>query len=1091
MQHPERITDLLGEALERCHACGAESPHGARFCRCCGRAMATLEGPPGSPPGSHVQRAEHKQVTVLFADVQGSMALSERLDPEEWYRILVRFFVILADGVQRVGGVVNRFTGDGIMALFGAPVAQEDHAQRACYAALRLRRALASYATELRETRGVELAVRIGINSGDVVAATLGRDGTTSYTALGQTVHLAAAMERLAEPDRILVAERTASLVEGYFRLVDRGILTERGRAPAVRAYELVGLGSFHTRLERSRSHGLLRFVGRASEMRVLERGLEEARAKRGAIIGVRGEVGVGKSRLCQEFLTQCADEGVAVYDWRILSHLRATPFLSLMMDLRRLFAIRADVSSDTARQLIDAKLQAMGGSAAALGPFFERLLGVTGEARAGAEPSDDERLKLLIGGFMAALGNRRPALLLIEDLHWLDSASAKLLDLALASVAGTRVLVVLNFRPEYRAPRFESYRELSLAPLSRRTTHELLRQLLGDDPALDDLAGQIRARTGGNPFFMEELVTMLAETGALVGVRGAYAPGPNRERAPLPSSLQALLESRIDLLPARQKEVLQKAAVIGKTFSLALLRRVTALPGAELDSTIAALEEADFIAVCAPSGEVHYTFRHPLMQEQAYGVQVQDDLASKHADVARACIELYADRLDERASLVAHHWECAGDFLQAAFWGHRAATWIGQRNLGEALRRWRQVCALLDRAPSAPDVDTFGVLARSKLLELGARLGMSAEEARRLFAEARELATRAPKSPNVPLLYLAYAQARGFVGEHEEALALTREAVRLVGESGEPRLVLRVRVALIYGLLAGGHLRDALELTERLLARVGDNPQLGSDRHLAYLYLFHAMLCVAMGRPADSRADLARAADVAWQCADVEILAQIYGFEPVVTRMLGGNPSDCLAKAQRAVELAEYLGNPFARVFAYWALGNAHLLSGDGKTASKILNGVVLLARDHGVGVQGEAGMLAELACATLMRGEGTVALSITQEAVQVAQRCGPSLYECIAQLARAYILLETTGARAATEIEACLARVRTLVAADGTTSYAAIAHFHAATLAELCGDEARCRLELESARKLFAAMGSTGWLEKIDLRLQGRVGA
>lgn len=1086
MANTDRTIDLLLDPLDHCLACGTESPCGARFCRRCGEPMVSpVMSVPGGPRDLEGRRREHKQVTVLFADVQGSMALSERLDPEEWYRILARFFAILAEGVQSVGGVVNKFTGDGIMALFGAPVAQEDHAQRACYAALRLRRSLEGYARDLRDARGIDLAVRMGLNSGDVVAATLGGEGPGTYTALGHTVYLAGEMERFAEPGCILISERTAALVEGYFRLVDRGLLAPRARGPALRAFELAGVGAFHTRLERSRSHGLLRFVGRSAEMSVLEDALEAARGGRGAIVGVRGEVGVGKSRLCREFLGRCADEDVAVYDWRVLSHLRATPFLSLIMELRRLFRIGPDDRGEAARRRIEERLQAMGGSAATMGRFFERLLGVA-EHPITSEPSDAKELRLLATGFLAAMGRRRPAVLLVEDLHWIDPASAKLLDLLLEGVAATRVLVVLNFRPEYRAPRLPSYREIVLAPLGRRATHQLLRQLLGDDRGLDELARKIRDRTAGNPFFMEELVTMLAETGVLAGVRGAYAPGPNSEQASLPSSLQALLESRIDLLPAIHKEVLQTAAVIGRTFSLPLLQRVTELSGDAIDDALRALRDGDFIARCDPAEEVHYTFRHPLMQEQAYQALLKEDLALEHADVARACIEIYADRLDERASLIAHHWECAGEFVEAARWGQRAATWLGQRNLAEALRGWRKVCGLLERAPASPQVVAIGLPARARMLALGARLGMSSEESRRLFDEARELAGRGGDPRQLTQLYLAYGEVRGFVGEVDEGLALTREAVALASQAGDGRLLLRARMALTYALVTAGRFRDAVALAELLLEEIGER---GSQRHRAFVLFFHAMVCVDLGRPADARSDLEIAADLAWQHGDVELLAQIYSFAPVVTRTLGLPSSDCIDKAQRAVELAEYLGDPFGRVFAYWGLGKAHLLAGDGRTATRILNGVVLLARDHGVGLQGEAGMLAELACATWLRGDGTLALSIAEEAVQVARRRGVALYEAIALSAHAWILLETGSATAAAEIESCLQRVLAIADSDGMVSFAALASFHLATLAELRGDQAGRARELERARRAFVAMGATGWVERVARRRQSEV--
>jgi adenylate cyclase len=698
-----------------------------------------------------------------------------------------------------------------------------------------------------------------------------------------------------------------------------------------------------------------------------------------------------------------------------------------------------------------------------------------------------------LINGFTAALGARRPAVVLIEDLQWIDSASSKLLDVFLASVAGTNVLILLNFRPEHRtrAPRLPFYQELVLGPLGRRATSELLRHLLGEDPALAELAGEIRERTRGNPFFIEELVTMLAEVGILVGKRGAYALGPNRELAPLPSSLQALLESRIDLLPEREKRLLQTAAVIGKTFSLPLLQRVTGLAADELSDALGELTAAEFIIDCEPSDEVHYTFRHPLMQEEAYYSQVSERRAKAHAEVAHACIELYAGRLDERASLVAHHWESAGDLLQAATWGQRAAAWVAQRNLNEALRRWRKVATLLERAPASSEARALGVQARIKILEIGARLGISGKEAERIFDEARALASHEPNARTLALLYAGYAQARGFIGEVNEALELSREAARLASESGDTVLVQRLNVTLTYAAITAGRFREALSLCERLLAESSHAAGKAQSRPVGYLRLFHAMLCVDMGRAAEARDDLELAADIAWGHADVELLCQAYCFDPVVTRMLGADAQESFLKTQRAVELAEHLGSPFSRVFAYWGFAGAHLLRGDAKTSAKILNGVLLLARDHGVALHAEAGILADLALATMVRGDGEVALSIAEEAVEAGRKRSTSLYECIAQLARVYVLLETRGAAAAAEIESGIARARALIAADGLTSFEAIARLHLATLARLQRDHIRTEVELRGARDLYAAMGATAWVRQLDARLEDEAAA
>ncbi|MBY0278283.1 AAA family ATPase [Candidatus Binatia bacterium] len=1024
-------------------------------------------------------------MTVLVADVQGSMALSEQLDPEEWYRIVTRFFFIMAEGVQRVGGVVNRFTGDGIMALFGAPLALEDHAQRACYAALRLRRALDRYSDELEATRGIDLAVRIGIHSGDVVAGPLGQEGRGGYTALGPTVHLASEMERIATPRRIFVSESTARLVDGYFRLVDRG---QPGRARGVigRVFELVGLGTVATRLERSRSRGLLPFVGRGRELSVLERGLADARAGRGAVIGVRGEVGVGKSRLCDEFLAQCARDDVGVFRWRIVSHLRGTPYLSLISELRRMFGIASDQQGMEVRQRIHDGLAELAPDAIAIAPFFERLLGVSSEAQPGVDPGDPARMRLMLATLMSVLGRRRPAVVLIEDAQWVDPASAKILAGALGSVTGTRVLMLLNFRPEFRMPAVPAYTEISLPPLGPRASGELLGRLVGDSEDLAGLVQGIRERSNGNPFFMEELVTMLAETGALIGVRGAYRPGPNRTRASLPSSLQALLESRIDLLAPREKQALQAASVIGRTFSLPLLRRVLDAPQEEIDEAIVALHDGEFITPGEAPDEEQYVFRHPMMQEQAYASQVSEDLAAAHGEVARACIELYAQRLDERAALIAHHWEHAGRFREAALWAQRAAAWIGQRNLGEGLRGWRRVFALLERAPASAEVDELAIVARCRMLELGARLGMPAQEVHQVFAEANALLERCERPALRALLYTAYGQARAFVGDVHAALDVTRAAVRMAEGAGDPHRLLGHRAVLVFALLNAGHFREARALADSLVEELSRHPRARVGRKAGQIHLFRGMLRSAMGDPLGARDDLDAAADASWRAGDVENLSLVYAMAPTVSLFLAEDPADCLVKAQRSVELAEYLGNPYGRVFAYAALGLAHVLCGEARMATRVMQGALLLARDHRVGLQHEGGLLADLACATLLRGETAHALSLANESLHVARRSGNPLREAMAQVARAWVLLGSGGVASMSEVEASLERVLAIADAHGLDSYAAIARFHLASAAETLHDRPRQRDELERARAAFTAMGAIGWVRRIERCLQ-----
>src|SRR5438093_182830 len=526
----------------RCPSCGHENREGAKFCEeCAAPAVTAPERDPRAYTPKHLAEkilsarsaleGERKQVTVLFADVKGSMDLAEQVDPEVFHQVMERFAALLAEGVHRFEGTVTQFTGDGVMALFGAPIAHEDHAQRACYAALHLQEALRRYANELRLSRGLNFAVRMGLNSGEVVVGTIGDDLRMDYTAQGHVVGLAARMEQIAEPGKVYVAEHTARLVTGFFRLADLGPLTVKGVQDPLRVYELEGVGSLRTKLDVSRARGFSRFVGREGETATLEAALARAAAGDAQVVGVVAEAGVGKSRLCYEFVQRCRARRIPVHEAHGAAHGKMVPYLLVFEFLRGYFGIGEQDSAQAMREKIAGKLL--------------------------------------------------------------------LLDPALAD------------------------------------TH----------PSLAGLGERIRTRTGGNPFFIEEIVQALVEAGSLAGTKGAYRLARPVAELTLPTTVQAVLAARIDRLPAREKEVLGTAAVIGKAVPGLILKRVAALPQDELSAAVAELVSREFLYETALYPEAEYAFKHPLTQEVAYRSQLAERRKAVHAAVARAIEGFYADR--------------------------------------------------------------------------------------------------------------------------------------------------------------------------------------------------------------------------------------------------------------------------------------------------------------------------------------------------------------------------------------------------------------------------------------------------------------
>ncbi|MCA1845222.1 MAG: AAA family ATPase [Actinobacteria bacterium] len=538
-----------------CPTCGRAAERSHRFCAGCGRPLdGDAPAPPASPAASE---GERKQVTVLFADVAGSMDLAEGTDPEDWARVMDEFFRVLSDGVIRFGGTVDKFTGDGIMALFGAPLSQEDHARRACHAALHLQEA----------TAALPFDVRIGINSGEVVVGGIGAEGRLEYTALGHTVGLAQRMESMAEPGTVLVTGHTNRLVQNDFALSDVGLRAVKGSSEPLPVFRLDGAR------RRSATGGSSVMVGRAEEMAVLEAALARAQDGHAQVVGVVGEAGVGKSRLCDEFCRAMTHRGIMVRRVAGVSHARDVPFLPVLELLRGYFGVldtdtRAEARAKVAGRLLD------------LDPAFDESLPLLFDFMEVPDPERPaprlapavrlEQIFAIIRQITKRRSSRQVIVFLWEDLHWFDTQSLAFFERLILSFPGTRTLVLTNFRPEFDAPwaRHSYYRQLPLSPLDPDAVARLLVALLGGDVSLSAFARLIAETTAGSPFFVEEVVRSLVEDGTLTGTPGAYSLSRPVVTLGVPPTVQATLAARIDRLDERDKAVLQTAAVIGRVFT-------------------------------------------------------------------------------------------------------------------------------------------------------------------------------------------------------------------------------------------------------------------------------------------------------------------------------------------------------------------------------------------------------------------------------------------------------------------------------------------------------------------------------------------
>jgi class 3 adenylate cyclase len=633
---------------------------------------------------------ERKQVTVLFADMVDSMLLAEKMDAEEWHRVLDRFFQILAEGVHRFEGTINQFTGDGIMALFGAPVAHEDHARRACHAALQLRDELQAAAPAL-VPRGLAFAVRMGLNSGEVVVGKIGDDLRMDYTAQGHSVGLAARMQQRAAPGTIFLTGRTAALVEGFFTLRHHGAVETKGVSGPVDVFELEGPGPLRTRLDASSRRGFSRLVGREAEIAWLDGMLDRAADSNGQVVGLVGDAGVGKSRLCLEFANRSRARGIAVHEAHCPAHGAAIPLLPIRDLLRGYLALGDAEPTDAMRHDVSERLIAVDPACRDDVPFVLHLLGAP----------DPEAPALSLAAVCAGLGRilrslsrgsdvSLPVVLSLDDAHWIDPASEELFRELAASLEGTKTLLLANFRPEYRPAWIAGPHGhvRALSPLGREATRELLDHLLGSDASVADLSDRILERTAGNPFFVEEIVQALAAADSLAGERGAYRLTAPAETLALPETVQSLLGARIDRLGEGPKHLLQAAAVIGKEFDAPLLQEIGSLPQDEFAAALAALEGGELVHGVVSGSPSQYAFRHPLTREVAYHSLLGEQRSRLHAAVAAGLEKLHAGLLGEHASLIAHHWEASGLRYEAARWQRRAALKVSNIKVSTKSRR-------------------------------------------------------------------------------------------------------------------------------------------------------------------------------------------------------------------------------------------------------------------------------------------------------------------------------------------------------------------------------------------------------------------
>src|SRR5215470_4839893 len=672
--------------------------------------------------------------------------LAER-DPEEAPQLLDPVLERMIEAVHRYEGTVNQVMGDGIMALFGAPIAHEDHAVRACYAALRMQEMVTCYGNEMQRAHGVPVQIRVGLHSGAVVVRAIDSSLHMDYTAVGQTTHLAARMEQMAKPGSVLTTGETLRLAEGFIQVKALGPVAVKGLVDPVEVFELIGAASTRTRLQALATRGLTRFVGRQAEFETLCQALERAGTGHGQIVAVIGEPGVGKTRLVYEFIRSHHTHNWFVLESSSVSYGKATAYLPVRDLLKAYCQLDDRDDGRKGREKLTGKLLTLDATLGPTLPAFLTLLDVSVEDRhwQGLDPTQRRQRTLeAIKGLLLRESQVQPLLLMFENLHWIDTETQAVLDSLVKSLPTARLLLLVNYRPEYQHGWGNKtyYTQLRLDPLPPASADAFLHALLGDDPSLAPLTPLLIARTQGNPFFLEESVRTLVETGVLVGGRGAYRLAQPLNTLQVPATVQALLAARIDRLPPEDKRLLQTAAAIGTEVPWPLLQAIADTSDEALYHSLAQLQAAEFLYETSLFPERAYTFKHALTHEVAYGSLLHERRRILHARIVEVLEALGSDRLDDQVERLAQHALRGEVWEKALAYGRQAGDKTQARSAyREAMVCYEQALVALEHLPDSRAATEQAIDLRLGLRNAFTVLGEAPE---RLFDHVRRAETLA-----------------------------------------------------------------------------------------------------------------------------------------------------------------------------------------------------------------------------------------------------------------------------------------------------------------------------------------------------------
>ncbi len=1104
-----------------CRACGAANAASHKFCLQCGQALApanrarrndTQAAAPEHYTPKHLAAkilsarqsvvGERKQISVLFADIKGSMEMLDDRDPEEARAILDPVLKLMMEAVHRYEGTVNQVMGDGIMALFGAPLAHEDHAVRACYAALRIQEAMVQCARTVKRSHGVDVRVRVGLNSGEVVVRSVGSDLRMDYTAVGQTTHLAARMEQMALPGTILITADGLRAAEGFVQATPLGPRPVKGMGAPVDVFEVTGAGQIRTRLQAAVARGLTRFTGRESALTQLHGAIALARAGKGQVVSILGEPGVGKSRLLHEFIRCDATRDWLVLETGAISYGRATSFLPVVQLLRGYFRLDERDDDTQVRRKIGAALAALD---QALAPTLLPLLAlfdvpVTDAAWLEANPA--RRRKLTFDALKQLLLRQaqvQPLLMVFEDLHAFDSESEVLLNRLVDNVADLPTLVVATYRPEYQ-PQWgtQGYcSSIRIEPLTGDGTRALLTALLGDQFALQPVIAMLVERTGGNPFFLEEGVRALIETAVIAGKPGAYRMLKDLKTAQVqvPATVQAVLASRIDRLSPEEKWLLQSAAVIGREVPFALLQAIMDEDEDALRGLLERLQAAEFLYETRLFPELEYSFKHALTQEVAYNALLHETRRSLHGRIVQALERMDSRPAPDQVDQLAHHAVRGELWAKAITYLHQAGLRATERNAThEAVECVEQALAALghlgeNEATLGQAIDLRFDL-HSALIPLG-----EFSRVVEVLREAEELADRLGDQRRQGRVSAAMATWCWCIGDPDRALAYGQRALAMANTLADGALDALANHRVGEAHVSHGNFRQAIDSFARNLERRTSEPK---PQRFGMAALQSVTSRAWMGWCLAGLGDFAAATEAAQESLRIaEAANHAYSLATTYAgagqrHLMRGEIEEAITLLERAADICRR-GN-FGPLYKYAApsLGLAYVRGG------RVDEGLALLERV----TEQSASMniipfhvleLINLSEARLAAGRHTGAMESAQRSLALLRAHGQRFAEPESLRVLGDIHASGDPPRLA-DAEACYRSAITLAAELGLRPVIARCHLHLGSLYGANGQRAEALEHLVQARNMLREMDMRFWLQQAEsaiLRWGGQAAA